>query len=52
MANEISDEPNQNLSDEETPKINGYVDEEDEDESQFDDPEGFVDSISDKGRFG
>jgi hypothetical protein len=48
MANEITDENNQNLSEEETEEINGNEDGE-EDESQFDDPEGFVDTISDKG---
>ncbi|CAB3991027.1 Eukaryotic translation initiation factor 3 subunit B [Paramuricea clavata] len=51
MANEITDENNQNLSEEETKEINGNEDGE-EDESQFDDPEGFVDTISDKDLLG
>ena len=51
MANEISDESNQNLSEDETQDTNGNENDEEEDESQFDDPEGFVDSISDNGRF-
>ncbi|CAB3978049.1 eukaryotic translation initiation factor 3 subunit B, partial [Paramuricea clavata] len=51
MANEITDENNQNLSEEETEEINGNEDGE-EDESQFDDPEGFVDTISDKDLLG
>ncbi len=49
MANEISDENNQNLSEEETQETNGHEDNGEEDDSQFDDPEGFVDTISDKG---
>lgn len=49
MANEISDENNQSLSEEETEVTNGNEDDGEEDESQFDDPEGFVDTISDKG---
>ena len=49
MANEISEESNQNLSEEETQETNGHEDDVEEDESQFDDPEGFTDSISDKG---
>ena len=49
MANETSEENNKNLSEEETQQVNGNEEDGEEDESQFDDPEGFVDSISDKG---
>jgi hypothetical protein len=36
---------------EETQETNGHEEDGEEDDSQFDDPEGFVDTISDKGLF-
>lgn len=50
MANEFSDENDQNLAEENNDLngLNGH-DEDEEDESQFDDPEGFTDTISDQG---
>ena len=50
MANEVEEESKNLSEDDENEEINGTEVDEEEDESQFDDPDGFVDSISDEGK--
>lgn len=52
MANEVEEESKNLSEDDENEEINGTEVDEEEDESQFDDPDGFVDSISDEELLG